>query len=106
MEKNIRVLVVDDSAFMRRALTRLINEGRGLEVVGMASNGKEALRLVEEMKPDVITLDIEMPEMGGLELAERLMEIDSNIRVIFVTAYSQYALDAFIPCHRLSAKTS
>ena len=62
----IRVLIVDDSAFMRHALGRLLSEAPGLDVFGAAANGEEGLKLASELRPDVITLDVEMPVLDGL----------------------------------------
>lgn len=62
----MRVLIVDDSSFMRRALSRMLASDPGITVVGQAKDGKEGLDLALQLKPDVITLDIEMPEMDGL----------------------------------------
>jgi len=70
----MRVLVVDDSAFMRRAITRMIASDPDLEIVGTACNGREAIEQAVLLKPDVITLDIEMPEMDGLT-ALRLLRV-------------------------------
>ncbi|MHA0856923.1 protein-glutamate methylesterase/protein-glutamine glutaminase [Paenibacillus sp. CMAA1364] len=70
----IKVLVVDDSVFMRRLISRLIIEDSTLEVIGMARNGLEAVAMVKELKPDVVTLDIEMPEMNGLQALSKIME--------------------------------
>ena len=72
--KKIRVLVVDDSVFMRRLISRLITEDSTLEVIGTARNGLEAVTMVKELKPDVVTMDIEMPEMNGLEALTKIME--------------------------------
>ena len=69
----IRVLVVDDSAFVRQALTRMLGSEADLEVVGTAVDGRDAIRKVEELHPDVVTLDILMPRMGGLEALEAIM---------------------------------
>ena len=69
----IRVLICDDSAFMRHALGRLLAEVPAIEVVGAASNGEEGLRLAAELRPDVITLDVEMPILDGLGMLKRLM---------------------------------
>lgn len=68
-----KVLVVDDSMFMRKLITRLIEEDAALQVIGTARNGMEAVSMVNELKPDVVTLDIEMPEMDGLAALEKIM---------------------------------
>ena len=62
----VRVLIVDDSAFMRQAMRRMISADDRLRVIGTAANGRAALEEAARLKPDVITLDIEMPEMDGL----------------------------------------
>ena len=69
----MRVLVTDDSAFMRRAVTTMLSADPEIEVVGSARNGKEAVDLNKKLKPDVITLDIEMPEMDGLTALRHIM---------------------------------
>lgn len=69
----MRVLVTDDSAFMRRAVCTMLNADPEIEVVGVAHNGKEAVELAKTLKPDVITLDIEMPEMDGLTALRHIM---------------------------------
>ena len=93
----IRVLVVDDSAFMRHALARLLNETPGLDVVGSSSNGEEGLAAARELKPDVITLDVEMPVLNGLDMLRRLM-IETPTRVVMLssltTANARTTLDA------------
>ncbi|NLT94236.1 MAG: chemotaxis response regulator protein-glutamate methylesterase [Clostridia bacterium] len=71
----IRVLVVDDSAFMRKVISDIISKDNELELIGTARNGKDALTKVIKLNPDVITLDVEMPEMNGLEALEKIMEI-------------------------------
>ncbi|MBK8422008.1 chemotaxis response regulator protein-glutamate methylesterase [Candidatus Villigracilis saccharophilus] len=70
----VRVMVVDDSAFMRFAITQQLNADPDLQVVGTASNGKEALLLIPQMKPDVITLDVEMPHLDGLSTLREIMK--------------------------------
>jgi two-component system, chemotaxis family, protein-glutamate methylesterase/glutaminase len=93
----IRVLIVDDSAFMRHALGRLLAEVPSLEIVGSASNGAEGLKMAAELRPDVITLDVEMPVLNGLEMLKRLM-IESPARVVMLssltTANAKTTLDA------------
>lgn len=73
IRRPIRVLVVDDSAFARLIISRLIDAEPDMEVVGFAGNGAEALPRVHELKPDVITLDVEMPVMDGVEALKRIM---------------------------------
>ena len=72
-KSSIRVLVVDDSAFMRTALTRMILCDSELSVVGTAVNGNDALQKIPDLDPDVITLDMEMPGIDGLETLRRIM---------------------------------
>jgi len=69
----MRILVADDSAFMRRAVSTMLNADPDIEVVGIAHNGKEAVDLAKTLKPDVITLDIEMPVMDGLTALRHIM---------------------------------
>lgn len=70
--KRVRVLIADDSQFMRRAIEKIIRADAGLEIVGEATNGKDAIEKCKALKPDVLTLDIEMPVMDGLTALERL----------------------------------
>ncbi len=70
----VRVMVVDDSAFMRFAITQQLNEDPELQVVGTASNGNEALLLIPQLQPDVITLDVEMPHLDGLSTLREIMK--------------------------------
>ncbi len=84
----VRVLVVDDSAFMRTAISRMIESDPQLKVVGTAQNGVEALELTTSLRPDVITLDIEMPRLDGLGVLRRIMEEDPR-PVIIVSSLSQ-----------------
>src|SRR3981081_1655268 len=69
----IRVLVVDDSAFMRRVISEAIAAQPDMEVAGVAINGLDALVKVEQLQPDVVTLDVEMPDMDGLTALRHLM---------------------------------
>jgi two-component system chemotaxis response regulator CheB len=70
---SVRVLVVDDSGFFRRRLCEILNEDTGIEVVGTAINGEDAVSKATQLKPDVITMDIEMPVMNGIEAVRRIM---------------------------------
>ena len=85
MDLKRRLLVIDDSPFIFKAVKRAV-EPEGYEVVGNAENGKFGLELYEELKPDVITLDITMPIMDGLETAENLFKINPEIRIVMLSA--------------------
>ncbi len=84
----IRVLVVDDSSFMRKALKAMLEEDPQIEVVGTARDGLEAVEKVEELRPDVVTLDIEMPRMNGLE-ALRVIMARRPVPVIVVSSLTE-----------------
>ena len=81
------VLIVDDSSIMRRTIEKNLT-GYDLEVIGTVSNGIEALEVVQDKKPDVITLDITMPEMDGITCLEGIMEIHPDAKVMIITALS------------------
>ena len=70
---NIRVLVVDDSTFIRNTISSMLNKSPEINVVGVARNGEEALRKIDELNPDVMTLDVDMPGMNGLQVLEKVM---------------------------------
>ena len=89
------VLVVDDEAPARDRLSRIVEEIEGWRCAGSCGSGAEALDVVSIQRPDVVVLDIEMPGLGGLEVARRLADLDYPPAVIFATAYDQFALDAF-----------
>ena len=82
------VLIVDDSKLSRRMLTSIL-EGIGHEVVGEAVNGEEGLRMYKELHPDLVTMDITMPEMDGLKCLREIMEYDDEAKVIMITAAGQ-----------------
>jgi len=96
----VRVLIVDDSAFMRTALSRMIGLDRGLRVVGTATNGLEALQAIPTLDPDVITLDVEMPGINGLETLRRIM-VQFPRPVIMVSSVTEK--DAEITFNALAA---
>ncbi|HEB63464.1 MAG TPA: chemotaxis response regulator protein-glutamate methylesterase [Gammaproteobacteria bacterium] len=72
----VRVLVVDDSGFFRRRIIEILNADSYIEVIGQASNGKEAVKLVTSLKPDLVTMDVEMPVMNGIEAVRRIMKVN------------------------------
>ncbi len=81
----MNLLRVDDSMVMRDTIEEYLAE-YDLNIIGTASNGREALEIVKEKKPDVVTLDITMPEMDGLDCLERIMEINPDTKVMIITA--------------------
>ncbi len=85
----IKVLVVDDSPILRKLITQALREDREIEVVGTASNGKEAVEKAPRLRPDVITLDIEMPIMDGLTALEKLRRIYPKARVIMFSSLTE-----------------
>jgi two-component system LytT family response regulator len=92
--KQIRALIVDDEALARARLKQLIASLSGIEVVGEAGDGFEALDAIERSGPNVVFLDVEMPELDGLSLAHQLAG-SHEILIVFVTAYDRYAVEAF-----------
>jgi two-component system, chemotaxis family, chemotaxis protein CheY len=83
-----RILVVDDAAFMRRMVIDVL-QGGGHEVIGEAANGNEALQRYQELRPDVMTLDITMPEKDGLTALKELIAIDPGAKVVMCSALAQ-----------------
>jgi two-component system LytT family response regulator len=90
----VRVLVVDDEPRARQYLEKLLSEHGGLEIVGVAKSGAEALSLYHRLKPEVMFLDIHMPDLSGLEVARQVTRAGSPA-IVFVTAYDKYAVEAF-----------
>ncbi|WP_242860843.1 protein-glutamate methylesterase/protein-glutamine glutaminase [Defluviitalea phaphyphila] len=102
MIKKKKILVIDDSAFMRRVISDIINSDNRLIVVGTAKNGKEGLRKIKELNPDVITTDIEMPTMNGLEMIKILMETTPK-PVLVISAFTKEGADTTIKALELGA---
>lgn len=86
-----KVLIVDDAAFMRMLLKDIVTKA-GFEVVGEATNGVEAVEKYKELKPDIVTMDITMPEMNGIEAVKKIKEIDPNAKIIMCSAMGQQAM--------------
>lgn len=83
-----RILIVDDSQFMRRIIKSII-ENTDYEVCGEANDGKEGYLLYQQLKPDMVTLDITMPECNGLECLQKIIDYDSKAKVIMCSAMGQ-----------------
>lgn len=92
----IRVLLADDHTLVRAGLRGLLQDLAGVEVVGEASDGQEALRLAEALRPDAVLLDVGMPGLNGLDAAARLAALDPGIRVIILSMHTseEYVLRA------------
>ena len=86
-----RILIVDDAAFMRMMLKDILTKN-GFEICGEASNGKDALEKYKELNPDLVTLDITMPDMDGLTALKELRNIDNDVKVIMCSAMGQQAM--------------
>ena len=86
-----RVLIVDDAAFMRMMLRDILSKN-GFEVVGEAENGKVAVQMYGELKPDVVTMDITMPEMDGIAAVQAIKTADPSAKVVMVSAMGQQAM--------------
>ncbi|GBF75628.1 hypothetical protein PA598K_04047 [Paenibacillus sp. 598K] len=91
----LRAVLVDDEEPALILLSKMIEACTGVEVVGAYTDSHELLAEMEQLQPDVLFLDIEMPEVDGLELAERLLSMGGGFEIVFVTAYRQYAVEAF-----------
>ena len=96
MAEPLRLLIVDDEPPARARLRRLLDAQPGVQVVGEADSGLQALALADALRPDALLLDVQMPELGGLDVAASLPDrAQGGPAVVFVTAYDAYALPAF-----------
>ena len=92
---DLRAILVDDEQLARDELGYLLGQLGGVEVIGQAGNGLEALTTIDRLQPDVVFLDVQMPGLTGFEVARRLLEGRGASHIIFVTAYDQHAIEAF-----------
>lgn len=102
MNDKIKVLIVDDSAFMRNILERMIKTHPDMEVIGKAENGLEAIDLVKSVKPDVVTLDIEMPKMNGLEALQIIMR-ECPVPVLMISSLTEQGAQETMKALQLGA---
>jgi len=86
-----RILIVDDAAFMRMMIKNIVTKN-GYEVIGEAENGRVAVDLYKQHKPDLVTMDITMPEMNGIEGVKAIRSIDPNANIIMCSAMGQQAM--------------
>lgn len=89
MTRNIRILIADDHAIVRRGLHTLIGSEPGMEIVGEAADGAEAVAQVEALQPDVILLDMIMPRMGGLEAIGQIKQRHPQARILILTSFAE-----------------
>jgi DNA-binding NarL/FixJ family response regulator len=87
----IRVLIVDDHAIVREGLRTLLDEEPGIRVVGEAANGAEAITLVKRVHPDVVLMDLVMPEMDGIQATTRVREVNRHCKVLVLTSFADNA---------------
>jgi len=87
-----KVLIVDDAQFTRNMLKNIIGKIEQIEVIGEASNGVEAISLYKKLNPDLVTMDLVMPEKGGIEATEEILKINSKALIVVVSALGQEAL--------------
>ncbi len=90
----IRALIADDEALARKFIHRMLKDNHDVEIVGECSNGKDAIAMIRKQNPDVVFLDVQMPEMDGFAVLESI-GVDQLPEIIFTTAYEQYAIRAF-----------
>lgn len=92
---DLRAVLVDDERLAREELGYLLGQLGGIEVVGEAGNGLEAVDTVDRLQPDLVFLDVQMPGLTGFEVARRLIDTDAGAQIVFVTAFDQRAIEAF-----------
>lgn len=101
-KKVIKVLVVDDSAFMRKVISDILNSDDEIEVIGTARNGKEAIEKVQSLKPDIVTMDVEMPILNGIDALSKIMEMNP-IPVVMLSSLTSEGAEATITALELGA---
>jgi two-component system, LytTR family, response regulator LytT len=92
---DLRAVLVDDEQLARDELGYLLGQIGGVAVVGQAGNGVEALSTIDQLQPDIVFLDVQMPGLTGFEVARRMLDAENESHIIFVTAFDQHAIEAF-----------
>lgn len=91
----LKVILAEDDPAMRLILKRVLEGIKGIDLVGEAENGRQLVQMVEELNPDIVFLDIDMPEVNGIEASREIFDINPNIFIIFATGFNCYAHEAF-----------
>ncbi|MCX8131007.1 MAG: response regulator [Clostridia bacterium] len=90
--KNLTFVIVDDAIFMRTLLKKMIEEVETYKVVGEGSNGYEAIQQAKSLKPDIMTLDITMPEMDGIKAVQEVLKVSPETKILMVSAMGQQSM--------------
>ncbi|PPL14071.1 DNA-binding response regulator, partial [Microterricola pindariensis] len=85
---SIRILIADDHHVVRRGLVFFLKTQKDLEIIGEAENGRKAVEMARELKPDIILMDLAMPEMDGIEATKMIKEEDPGIKIMILTSFS------------------
>ena len=93
--KPVKVVAADDEPGVLLLIHSILSELDGIQLVGTAGSAMEAIKLVDELKPDLALLDIGLPDMAGIELAEKLREVNPDLYIVFITAHSEYTFEAY-----------
>src|SRR5438270_4905767 len=93
-EAKIRALIADDEALARKFIRRMLKDDHDVEIAGECGNGKDAVAMIRKQKPDIVFLDVQMPEMDGFAVLEAI-GLERLPHIVFTTAYEQYAIRAF-----------
>ena len=92
---SIRILIADDDPGMRLVMKKLVEHAGGYALVGEAENGRQLIELYDQLRPEVVLMDVEMPEMTGIECAQAIQERDPRCVLVFATAHEEYMKSAF-----------
>lgn len=87
MQNKIKLIIADDHHIFRKGILSIAEEDENIEIIGEASNGEEALRLIKEKQPDIAILDIDMPYLSGLDVAKKIKEQKLNTKIVILTIY-------------------
>jgi two-component system response regulator NreC len=87
--QSLKILLADDHTIVRQGLKLILSAQPDLEVVGEAANGREAVELVQKLKPDVVLMDVAMPELNGIEATRRMMEVNSRVKILVLSMHKE-----------------